>query len=273
MRPSAALVQMSSLVKKAAFIILICGTALQSMAWGVLGHRIVGQIAETHLTLTTKAQIKKILGNESIAMSSNWMDFVKSDNSFRYLSKWHYLNLPPELTLSQVSTLLKKDTGTNINTKINFVVQELKKKETPFEKKKMYLRILIHLVGDVHQPLHCGRSEDSGGTGIKVKWFNKRVSLHSLWDSELIEFQQLSYTEYANAIDFPTPKELDAWQKDDFHKWVFESYQLSSELYKEAETDNSYGYKYNFNHVNTLNLQLLKGGVRLAGLLNKIFAD
>jgi hypothetical protein len=264
---------MRSLVKKAAFISLICGISLQSMAWGVLGHRIVGQIAESHLTLKTKSEIKKILGNESVAMSSNWMDFVKSDNSFRYLGKWHYLNLSPGLTFSQVSSLLKKDTGTNINTKINFVVKELKKKETPLEKKRMYLRILVHLVGDIHQPLHCGRAEDSGGTGIKVKWFNKRVSLHSLWDSELIEFQQLSYTEYASAIDFPTTNEINAWQKDDLSKWVFESYQLSNELYKEAETDSSYGYKYNFNHVATLNQQLLKAGVRLAGQLNKIFAD
>ncbi len=261
--------------KRAAFIslCLLCGNSLQSLAWGVLGHRIVGQIAESHLTLKTRTELKKIMGNESVAMSSNWMDFIKSDNSFRYLGKWHYLNLAPDLSLSQVNLILKKDTGTNIHTKINFVLRELKRKETPLEKKKMYLRILVHLVGDVHQPLHCGRIEDLGGTQIKVKWFNKRVSLHSLWDSELIEFQQLSYTEYANAINFPSAKEINAWQNDDLSKWVFESYQISNKLYKEAETDNSYGYKYNFDYVNTLNEQLLKSGVRLAGLLNKIFAD
>lgn len=264
---------MKSVFKKVVVVVLIFSVPLQSMAWGVLGHRIVGQIAESYLTVKTKGEIKKILGNESVAMSSNWMDFIKSDNSFRYLSKWHYVNVAQGLTFSQLNALLKKDSSTNIYTKINFVTKELQKKDTPLEKKKMYLRILIHLVGDVHQPMHCGRAEDSGGNDIKVKWFNKRLSLHSLWDSELIKFQQLSYTEYANAINFPTDYQVKTWQKDDLSKWVFESYQLSNEFYKKAESDSSYGFKYNFDHVTTLNQQLLKAGVRLAGQLNKIFAD
>ena len=250
---------------------LIFITPTNSMAWGVLGHRIVGQIADCYLKSKAKNEIKSILGNESVAMSSNWMDFIKSDNTFKYLGNWHYINFAHGQSYTQVIEYLKKDTTVNVYTKINFVSNELKKKETPLEMKQMYLRILIHLVGDVHQPLHCGRAEDSGGNDIKVTWFNKSLNLHSLWDSELIEFQQLSFTEYANAINHPSDEQLKTWQRDDLTKWVFESYQLSDELYKEAESNTKYSYKYNFDHVKTLNEQLLKGGVRLAGLLNQIF--
>ena len=264
---------MNNLARNVAFLFVILVIPLHGKAWGVLGHRIIGQIAENYLTSKTKSEIRKILGNESVSMSANWMDFIKSDRSFGYLGKWHYVNFAQGLTFSQLSTFLKKDTSTNIYTKINFVTRELKRKDISLEKKQMYLRILIHLVGDVHQPLHCGRAEDSGGNDIKVKWFNKQLDLHSLWDSELIGFQKLSYTEYANSINHPDDAKLGAWQRDDLCKWIFESYQLSDIIYKEAELNSRYSYKYNFDHVNTLNGQLLKGGVRLAGVLNGIFTN
>ncbi len=60
----------------------------------------------------------------------------------------------------------------------------------------MYLRLVIHLVGDVHQPFHTGHTSDKGGNDFKVSWFNKPTNMHALWDSQLIEYQQLSYTEY-----------------------------------------------------------------------------
>jgi hypothetical protein len=253
------------------FLSLVLVSPFQGLAWGVTGHRIVGEIADSYLKDRARKEIQQILGNESVAMASNWMDFIKSDNSFRYLGNWHYVNFQHGLTYQQVDDYLKKDTSTNVYTKIRFVSAELRKKELPHQMKRMYLRILIHLVGDVHQPMHCGRAEDLGGNEIKVTWFNRPINLHSLWDSELIDFQQLSYTEYARAINHPTKSQIYTWQKDDLTKWVFESYKLSDELYKEATTNTKYSYKYNFDHVDTLNQQLLKGGVRLSGLLNQIY--
>ena len=68
--------------------------------------------------------------------------------------------------------------------------------------------MLIHLVGDIHQPMHTGRSDDQGGNKIKVMWFNEPKNLHQVWDDQLILFQQLSYTEYAAAINHTTPAQL-----------------------------------------------------------------
>jgi len=134
------------------------------------------------------------------------------------------------------------------------------------------LRVLIHLVGDVHQPLHVGRPEDLGGNKIKVMWFNESKNLHQIWDEQLVQFQQLSYTEYASAINFTTKEQVTAWQLEPVSKWVYQSYQLAEKIYSDIkQPDQRLDYKYNYNYVTTLNLQLLKGGVHLAGLLNEIF--
>ncbi|PWG82536.1 S1/P1 nuclease [Pararcticibacter amylolyticus] len=252
--------------------ILFLYLPLHSMAWGLLGHRIVGEIAGQHLTSKARKEIQKIFGAETLAMNANWMDFIKSDPSFKYLDVWHYVNLPQGLTAEQVDSFLKTDTAANAFNKIRFVAAELRKKTLPMDMKRMYLRILVHVMGDIHQPMHCGRREDRGGNDVKIKWFNKPSNLHTFWDSEFIEFQQLSYTEYAKALDHPTKEQVSAWQKTGLNNWIFESYQISEQLYEEAEKDQSFSYRYNFDHIDTLNEQLLKGGIRLAGLLNEIFS-
>lgn len=241
------------------------------MAWGVLGHRVIGGIAETYLTAKTKAAIKKILGTESLAMATNWADFIKSDRSYDYLAPWHYINLPQGLNAAGFYDRLKKDTTANLYTKLGFVAGELKKKSLSQEKKLFYLKLLIHFVGDAHQPMHTARPQDRGGNDIKLYWFNTPTNLHRVWDEQLVEFQQLSYTEHVSAINHTTIAERQKWQQQPITAWLFESYQIAEKLYAGVKGDDRLSYNYNYLHVNTMNQQLLKGGVRLAGLLNEIF--
>jgi hypothetical protein len=242
-----------------------------TMAWGVLGHRIVGEIANSYLTPKAKDAISKILGNESIAMSSNWADFIKSDTTFNYLSPWHYVNIKAGMTMDEVEKFLDKDTAVDAYTKINFLVKELKKKKLPAADKVLYLRLLIHIVGDVHQPMHVGRLEDLGGNTIKVSWFSTPSNLHRVWDEQLVNFQQLSYTEYAASINFTTAAHRKAWQKQPINDWIYQSYQYAQKIYADITPDDKLSYQYNFKFIGVVNTQLLKGGVHLAGLLNEIY--
>ena len=245
---------------------------LSSMAWGVLGHRIVAQIADSYLTNKARRQIEKILGYESMAITSNWPDFIKSDTAFNYLGNWHYINLDEGLTEAAIEAHLKQDTTVNAYTKINFLTEQLKNRNLEPQKKLMYLRLLIHIVGDVHQPMHVGRFKDLGGNRIKLMWFNEPTNLHSLWDEKLIDFQQLSYCEYTAAINHTTKEQRREWQQQPVSQWIINSYNIAQQLYAEIKTpDQKLSYRYNFDHVQTLNDQLLKGGVHLAGLLNEIF--
>jgi hypothetical protein len=171
-----------------------------------------------------------------------------------------------------VDSFLKADTATDAFTKINFITNELKKnKLLPLETKQLYLRLLIHIIGDIHQPMHVGREEDRGGNSIKVKWFNEEVNLHQVWDEKLINFQQMSYTEYAAAINHTTLAQRTAWQKQTLTQWLFDSYTLAEKVYAETMPDSRLDFLYNFKFIAPLNDQLLKGGVHLAGVLNEVF--
>ncbi|MBS1496895.1 MAG: S1/P1 nuclease [Bacteroidetes bacterium] len=245
---------------------------LQSSAWGVLGHRIVGQVAESYLTKHTKKEIAKILGHESIAMCANWGDFIKSDPAFGYLSSWHYVDMNGGLSEQEVLNYLATDSATDAYTKISFLTEQLKNKDLDKDKKVMYLRLLVHIVGDVHQPLHVGHVDDKGGNTIKVLWFNEHTNLHQVWDERLINFQQLSYTEYTNAINFATKDQVKELQNQPVSLWIAHTYALAQKVYADiTEPEQRLDYKYNFNNLALLNEQLLEGGIHLAGLLNEIF--
>src|SRR6185503_17454087 len=257
-------------------LLLITGSFIISSSsfawWGQTGHRVVGEIADIYLTNKARKAIREILGDESIAISSNWPDFIKSDTAFNYLSPWHYINIKQGLTQAEFNNALAADTIADAFTKLNFLVAELKNKQLPIDKKKMYLRLLIHIVGDIHQPLHVGRSEDLGGNRVRVLWFGDSTNLHSVWDDKMIESQDLSYTEYVKAINHTTKEQRRQWQQQSLNEWVFESYQLAGTVYSSVtQPFQRLSFRYNFLYIETLNNQLLKGGIRLAGLLNSIF--
>jgi hypothetical protein len=132
--------------------------------------------------------------------------------------------------------------------------------------------MVIHLVEDVHQPMHAAHKGDQGGNGFKLNWFSKPTNLHSLWDSDLIDFQQLSYTEYAAAINHTTAAQRAQLQKAPIAEWLYESNQIAEKLYTEIQPGQTLSYNYNFTHIAILNQQLLKAGVRLAGVLNALFS-
>ena len=261
-----------NIFQKISIISLFFYLPFQTNAWGVLGHRIVGQIADSYLTPTAKKEIQKILGTETIGMAANWADFIKSDSIMSYLSPWHYVDVEGGLAHADFLAYLKHDTATDAYTKLNFLIKELKNKNLPLAKKQMFLKLVIHIVGDIHQPLHVGHPEDEGGNKIKVTWFGTNTNLHSVWDSRLIDFQQLSYTEYTAAINHTTKAQKLAWQKQPLTEWLYQTYQIAQNVYADSKPDDKLGYVYNYKFIDVLNQQLVRGGIHLAGLLNEIFA-
>ncbi|MET0299696.1 MAG: S1/P1 nuclease [Flavitalea sp.] len=253
-------------------IIILANLPFNLFAWGVTGHRVVGEIASSHLSSRARKEIQKILGDESLAMAANWGDFIKSDSTYDYIYNWHYLNIDKNYSYDDLVAFLKTDSSSNVYTRVNMLSDSLRKGTMPEEKKVMYLRLLIHFVGDLHQPLHIGRAADQGGNTLKLQWFGASSNMHTIWDTKLVDFQQLSYTEYANYLNHPSKADKQKWQKAPISEWIFESYKYAGVIYSEYKgEDQRLSYDYNFRHIAALNNQLLKGGVRLAGLLNDIF--
>ncbi|WP_285059659.1 S1/P1 nuclease [Pedobacter ginsengisoli] len=240
-------------------------------AWGMLGHRIVGQIAENHLSAKARKALRAILGDESIAMASNWGDFIKSDPTYNYLYNWHFVNLPEGLDRQGVNAFLDGEKTPNVYNKIPEMVTILKDAKSTADQKKLALRLLIHLAGDLNQPMHTARKDDLGGNKIYVTWFGEKSNLHRVWDESLILYQELSYTEYAAAIDHPTKDQLNAWKNTSLKDFVYGSYVACNKIYANTKAEDKLSYKYNFDFVGLLNEQLLKGGICLANILNDTY--
>jgi hypothetical protein len=259
------------ILKRLLVIVAVIYLPLQSLAWGAEGHRICGQIANSYLTPKARKAIEAILGHESLALASTWADFIKSDPAYAYLSPWHYIDFNKQYSYPEMVVFLKSDTATDAYTKLNFLIGELKKPGLSRANKLLYLHMLIHIAEDVHQPMHTAHADDKGGNDFKVNWFSTPTNLHSVWDSQLIDFQQLSYTEYASAINYCSPAQRAKWQADPISKWLFESNQIAEKLYSEIKPGDTLNYRYNFTHIDIVNQQMLKAGVRLAGVLNALF--
>lgn len=251
-------------MRKTALFIFCVIIYSNSYGWGQTGHRVAGQIAYNHLSKKVRKQIDNILDGRSIAMVSNFMDEIKSEPLYDSLGPWHYCTIPD----GEKYTTAPEE-GDVIHA-INTYIQLLKSGNLTKEEEAFSLKCLIHLIGDIHQPLHVGNGTDRGGNDIKVTYFWQSSNLHRVWDTGIIDGQNLSFTEYVDWIDTPTTAQIDQWKNDDIMVWAKESMSYRSQLYDLPENKKIY-YRYNYDNIATVNSRLLKAGIRLAGVLEDIY--
>ena len=250
-------------------VFFIFGIA-EASAWGVTGHRIVAEIAENHLTNRAKRKLKKLIGKQKLAYWANWPDNVRNSPEWKNTSTWHYVNIPPQETKEQFIEQLKNNNKPNIYTAIQNVKGIIVDKNTPDADREIYLRFLVHFLGDMMQPMHTGREEDLGGNLIKIQFFKKDTNLHSLWDSGLIDNTKYSYTEYARVLDVKSKEEIKQIQSGNLEDWLYESHQAANQLYASVKPGENYSYDYQEQYKDLLERQLLYAGLRLAKILNEV---
>lgn len=254
------------IIRKFIFVMFLLLIQISAFGWGMIGHRVVGGVAWENLTARSKAEVQELLGKESMPMSANWADFIKSDSRWDVANPWHYVNFPKG---AKTYNFQKASKEGDILQAIVFFEKILRDKKQSKEKRAIALKFLVHLVGDIHQPLHAGLAEDWGGNKIEVTWFKTESNLHRVWDEHLVEYQQLSYTEYVNELNKMAEKDKAKLMRGTVLDWSMESLALLDSCYEPGVK--KLGYDYNFKHVGTLNRRLLEGGLRLAGLLNRVF--
>lgn len=235
--------------------------------WGQNGHRVTGKIAEMHLSKRAKRNIDKLLKGESLAFVSTFADEIKSDRNYRKFSTWHYVNFP----LGEKYDPAKRNPEGDIVYGINECIRILKDKKSSEKDKVFYLKLLVHLIGDLHQPLHIGRAEDKGGNDIQVRWFNEGTNLHSVWDTKMIESYNMSYLELSNNAKELSKRQITALQEGSVLDWVYETRQITEKVYNSAKVGEKLSYRYSYLYFPIVREQLQKGGVRLAKVLNDIF--
>ncbi|MCK0130795.1 S1/P1 nuclease [Flavobacteriaceae bacterium F08102] len=236
--------------------------------WGQIGHRATGQIAENHLSKKVLRKINKILKGERLALVSTFADEIKSDKAtYGKFYTWHYINMDLDETYKRTTKNPKGDLVTGINTCIRI----LKDKHSSAEDKNLYLKLLIHFIGDLHQPLHLGRPEDQGGNTIQVQWFGRRSNLHRVWDEDMITSYKMGYWELASNTKQLTKAQIKAIQTGSLTDWVAEVHQITKQVYASVKPGEELDYRYSYDYFSIVRDQLHIGGLRLAKILEDIF--
>lgn len=241
--------------------------AVNKPDWGATGHRVVGEIAELHLSKKAKKEIEKLLGGQGLALVSTYGDDIKSDDAYYKYYTWHFVNFPFDVKYEDS----EKNKRGDIVMGIDHCIKVLKDPNATEQDKIFFLKFLVHLIGDLHQPMHVGREEDRGGNDIKLEWHRKKSNLHRVWDSEMINFYNMSYSELASNRKKLSKAQVERIKEGSILDWTYESQALAKKVYASAAPEAKLSYRYSYDHFEMVTSQLQKSGIRLAKVLNEIF--
>lgn len=255
-------------MKKGCIVLLCLCVSIQVNAfdWGKTGHRTTGEIAQKYLTKKAKRALAELLDGESLAFVSTYADEIKSDKAYRSYGPWHYVNVPFDKTYN---THPKSERGDLIQG-IDRCVAIIKNPTTSRSEKAFHIKMLVHLVGDLHQPLHTGLQEDKGGNDFQVQWFKSGTNLHTVWDTKMIEHYNMSYSELATTMPELSKQEIKTIQQGTPTIWMEESRELVKKIYSTTSKGDALGYGYMYQYFNTLRDCLQRAGIRIAGILNDL---
>jgi hypothetical protein len=255
-------------MRKILSIALLC-TSMLSWGWGQKGHDVTAYIAEQHLSPKTKAAVDSLLEGKSMVYWANWLDNASHTNDYAYSKTWHYKNVDADVRYEEAQANPSGDAVTAIKSRID-VLNDAK---STFADKQLALKMLLHIMGDLHQPMHMGHATDLGGNRTKVKYFGKETNLHTIWDTNLVESaHKWSYSEWQQQIDrLCCPNACAAITAGSLDDWAKETMAITTEVYNAMPEGTNISYNEIADWTPTIENQLLKGGLRLAYILNSIF--
>lgn len=257
--------------------------SLTSFAWGPIGHRTVGQIADSRLSPAAASAVAGLLAGQSLADVANWADSLKSGATYPQAIWYHFEKISDNVSyLDNLKTLpdwQQKKGG--VVTAILMANKILRDPTAAPELKTDALKFLVHFVGDIHQPFHSGRPEDNGGVKIPVTWMGTPMSLHAIWDSGMIATghadilnNTMPLVDAANNFSkYLNEKFATLLVKTDFDTegWLNETMALRVSGYDPLYNTDPTNYQ-NL-HLPEIDLRIYTAGLRLAELLNQIYTN
>ena len=261
--------------------LLLLVAAPRAMAWDEEGHQVVAAIAQYHLTPEARQGVQLLLGSAHLHDRdvAAWADDIRSSQPST--RPWHYVDMPRSAdAYSQARDCAGNDCVVG---KLEDFSRQLADTSVSIPERLTALKFLVHFVGDLHQPLHCLDDNDHGGNALQVRYPGRlrKTNLHSVWDSHILQdaLGEQEFVDYANTLDSTiTRADIQAWMSSSTPaSWANEAHKTAQGLYQELPAANLRGLRvlsksYGSDHKARVELQLKQGGIRLASLLNKVFA-
>jgi hypothetical protein len=244
-------------------VLVLSGSSGKLFAWGKTGHELVAEIAFRFLDDSTKKMVSDFLGDMTLSEAGNWMDESKSNTYYDYMRSWHYLDMDKGEKYTPSSER-------NILNVLHTAITELRQYKTISKKDvKRDLLLIFHLIGDLHQPLHCGYAIDKGGNTVSISSPAGSGNLHGFWDSQIIDYKKItidSCLALYNNFDSSTVAGI---TKINELKWMYQSRSHLDKVY--SFKDNYLDINYVDQNAEVIKRQILMGGLRLASILKSAF--
>lgn len=255
---------MSRLCQASGIVFVFASTCL---GWGVTGHKTAALIAEHFLSPEAKSEITRLLGDQSMADVALWGDTVSTQPAYRWTQP-HGAYVANDAD----SFDMQRDCP-NGKCVVAHIIQFKKTLQNPQARKTDKadaLRLLIHFIPDMHNPVHIVRTKDRA---VQVEYFGRKASLHMVWDNFLIDRLKKTPAEYAKTLlrKITAPK-IKTWTKDmNPSHWATESFRHAIKTAYVLPDDSRIGQDYADRCTPIIHERLSMAGIRLAAVLNEVF--
>lgn len=257
-----------STIKRLFAIMITLPAVLSVFAWGQKGHDVTAYIAEKHLTPATKGAVDSILEGKSMVYWANWLDNASHTKPYAYTKTWHFKNIDKGERYEEAYA----NPAGDIVTAIKAQIEILSSPAASIEASQLAMKILVHLLGDLHQPLHMGHATDLGGNRVKVKYFGRDTNLHSVWDSSIPESaHKWGYSEWREQIDRADEALRYSIIGGTVDDWAKQTVRICDGVYDYFPEGGNISYDGVADWTPVVENQLLNGGLRLAHILNMIY--
>ena len=233
-------------------------------------------VTEARLSPAAAAAVHALLDpGESLADASVWAD-AEAQRDRRTPKAWHYVDVPIGLPTYDPHFCRKRGC---VVSKVEELSERLRDPTLSRAEQQTALRLLVHLVEDLHQPLHVGDHGDRGGNDFFVRFFRAKKNLHQLWDVGILEHAGQDEAALAHRLEeLATPSACLAWSHGSPETWATESLRLAQQAYRDPETQRplvtgaALGIAYFQFALPHARERLAQAAVRLAEVLDEIFA-
>ncbi len=226
--------------------------AAQAEAFGYRGHQWIAEHAMQQLTPEAAGAVSKALSRQSIGVAANWADIQRRSGKPAWFwqgdaARWHYLNVdvgklyqpsttdPANLYHATVAMLAILQDQPVLHPEVARQVARLER-QAGFDKTAFALKWLLHLVGDIHQPLHVAYGFDRGGNLQRIDWHGRRKNLHWLWDTGLIQAmnagdKENGFQSVTAHKDTPNISSANVSMNEHILQWIHQAQRLLPQIY------------------------------------------
>lgn len=271
--------------------LLLLSISASAFGWGNHGHRVIAELAQANLSPQTRKAMQTLLAGSSLPDASVWADQMraKPDHAkfwgYDYSANWHFINIAAghhyadsnknphgdaySALLACTAILQNRDPAPG-PVKDGLVLYLGKDLQTAAAK-TLALKFVLHLIADLHQPLHLGYAEDHGGNDIAVLWSGKSSNLHALWDSKLFNGSVRQHVvRLMDTLERMDKNKRKVLEQSSVEAWIEEALPLRDRIYSDLPSQTKQeSYKSTF--LPLADKQLLRAGLRTAAYFNEVF--